>query len=720
MDSTHDFDCAICMDSMTDPVSTPCGHNFCLSCLSQHIAISSNSYYASVVCPSCRSPMQSSRAELRVNTGLRDMIQRQISQPSADASAAPVAAAFTSKPCNVTMAHAPAPAGSFTFHCAVTPPTDGTKQPIVAILCLDLSGSMGTSLANPTNEKGAKLFTRLDLAKHVCVTTAHMLGDEDVLCIIGFSTASSVVLKPTLMTAAGKEKAEQLVKGVKADGGTNIWSALQLMNKVSNKAEFAGRNIVAALLTDGETNADTSPRRGEVESYRLMTRPEKLSVFGFSYDINSKLLYQLASVSNCTFGFIPDFSMVGTVFINWMATAISTASLERSVKVTYKDGTSSEHKTGLIQFGQTRNIVLPSNSEPVSVSLDSDAEVASTSLQQLSPMAQVRFELLNMLQFCIGHDGLGVDYTPIYRKWSSSSDLQVKELMRDIKPVGSDDEGQVSMAAKSPTIWQKWGKHYTRAYYTAVLQEVCLNFKDPGLQIYGGKLFQKASETGDEIFRSLPAPEPSGGTDYNSSSYAYAHSVAQTTAAQPIGAQVQTMAAFHNAGGGCWAPGTKVRMAYGYETKAIEELKKGDAVWTPDGPALVEHLLTLGRIHMTQLMCHYNKKVWITPWHPVLNESGVWIQPASVEEPIDTPMPVVYNMILSRGHVIDVNSVLSVTLGHGFTGPIIEHAFFGDKTAVLRDIQGQAGFDEGRPVFKNLKTRNDPVTGLIVGWYDDV
>ena len=662
--------------------------------------------------------MQSSAAELRVNTGLRDMIQRQTTLASADASVA-TTGTFISKPCSVTMSHAPAPAGTFIFHCAVTPPTEGTptegtKQPIVAILCLDLSGSMGTSLANPTNEKGAKLFTRLDLAKHVCVTTAHMLGDEDVLCIIGFSTASSVVLKPTLMTAAGKEKTEQLVKTVKADGGTNIWSALQLINKVSNKPEFAGRNIVAALLTDGETNPETSPRRGEVESYRLMSRPEKLSVFGFSYDINSKLLYQLASVSNCTFGFIPDFSMVGTVFINWMATAVSTASLERTVKVTYKDGTSSEHKTGLIQFGQTRNIVLTSNSEPVSVSLDSDAELASTSLEQLSPMAQVRFELLNMLQFCIAHDGVGVDYTPVYRKWSSSSDLQVKELMRDIKPAGSDDEGQVSMAAKSPTIWTKWGKHYTRAYYTAVLQEVCLNFKDPGLQIYGGKLFQAASDTGDEIFRSLPAPEPSGGTDYNSSSYAYAQTIAQPAA------QVRTMAAFHNAGGGCWAPGTKVRMAYGYETKAIEELKKGEAVWTPDGPALVEQLLTLGRAHSTQLMCHYNKKVWITPWHPVLNENGLWIQPASMGQPMDTPMPVVYNMILSRGHVIDVNSVLSVTLGHGFKGPIIEHAFFGDKAAVLRDIQAQPGFDEGRPVFKNLKTRNDPLTGLIVGWYDDV
>jgi hypothetical protein len=73
-----------------------------------------------------------------------------------------------------------------------------------------------------------------------------------------------------------------------------------------------------------------------------------------------------------------------------------------------------------------------------------------------------------------------------------------------------------------------------------------------------------------------------------------------------------------------------------------------------------------------------------------------------------------------KGHIIDINSVLSVTLGHGFTGPVIEHGFFGNKNAILADLSKQPGFDEGRPVYKNLKTRVDSMSGLIVGWYDDV
>ena len=727
MSIPHDFDCPICIESMTDPVSTPCGHTFCKSCLSAHIT--TNAHYGAVSCPTCRSQIQSSTAMLHVNIALRDMILR--SSVASEDQPFMNAPSFINAPCSISVCHSPAPADKYMVHCTITPPVNGSRQPIVALLSLDLSGSMGTSLPNPTGEKGAKLFTRLDLAKHVCVTTAHMLSDQDTLCIIGFSSNSSVVLKATLMTAEGKKKAEQSIKSLVANGGTNIWSALQLMNKIANKTEFTGCNIVSALLTDGETNPDTSPRRGEVETYMSMTRPEKLSVFGFSYEINSKLLYQLASVSNCTFGFIPDFSMVGTVFINWMATALSTASLERTIVITYTDGSTSIHKTGLIQFGQPRNIVCMSDSAPVSASLDS-VMVSSNALETLSPMGNARFELLNLLQFCIGHEGCGVDYTSLYRKNASSSDLQVRELMRDIKPAGTDDEGQVSMAIR-PTCWQKWGKHYTRAYYTAVLQETCINFKDPGLQIYGGKLFQDISEAGDTIFRELPAPEATGGTDMayaspvvaSRSHVSAARSVTEFFSqpgvrrgevASAATSPPATMAAFHNAGGGCWAPGTIVRMADNSH-KLIENISKGDLVWTPDGASLVEHLLVLGRASSTQLMCHYKKQLWITPWHPVLNDK-TWLQPAQTDSYADTVMPIVYNMILEKGHIIDVNSILSVTLGHGFKGAVIEHSFFGDKVAVLRDLKDQPGFAEGRPVFKNLKTTNDLTTGCIIGWYD--
>uniref|UniRef100_A0A3Q4N5I0 B30.2/SPRY domain-containing protein n=1 Tax=Neolamprologus brichardi TaxID=32507 RepID=A0A3Q4N5I0_NEOBR len=38
--SEDQFLCSICLDVFTDPVSTPCGHNFCKNCISQHWDIS--------------------------------------------------------------------------------------------------------------------------------------------------------------------------------------------------------------------------------------------------------------------------------------------------------------------------------------------------------------------------------------------------------------------------------------------------------------------------------------------------------------------------------------------------------------------------------------------------------------------------------------------------------------------------------------------------------
>uniref|UniRef100_A0A3Q0SQT4 RING-type domain-containing protein n=1 Tax=Amphilophus citrinellus TaxID=61819 RepID=A0A3Q0SQT4_AMPCI len=34
--SEDQFLCSICVDVFTDPVSTPCGHNFCKKCITQH------------------------------------------------------------------------------------------------------------------------------------------------------------------------------------------------------------------------------------------------------------------------------------------------------------------------------------------------------------------------------------------------------------------------------------------------------------------------------------------------------------------------------------------------------------------------------------------------------------------------------------------------------------------------------------------------------------
>uniref|UniRef100_A0A672R9X6 Uncharacterized protein n=1 Tax=Sinocyclocheilus grahami TaxID=75366 RepID=A0A672R9X6_SINGR len=62
---SEEIQCSICLDLFTDPVSTPCGHNFCKSCLNQ-CWNNSQTYN----CPFCKETF-SKRPDLKINTALR-------------------------------------------------------------------------------------------------------------------------------------------------------------------------------------------------------------------------------------------------------------------------------------------------------------------------------------------------------------------------------------------------------------------------------------------------------------------------------------------------------------------------------------------------------------------------------------------------------------------------------------------------------------------------
>ncbi|XP_078023729.1 E3 ubiquitin-protein ligase TRIM21-like [Epinephelus lanceolatus] len=76
------FLCSICLDVFTDPVSTPCGQNFCKTCITEHW--STNVPYQ---CPNCKKVFYT-RPELQVNTFISEMAAqfRQSAQQKASSS----------------------------------------------------------------------------------------------------------------------------------------------------------------------------------------------------------------------------------------------------------------------------------------------------------------------------------------------------------------------------------------------------------------------------------------------------------------------------------------------------------------------------------------------------------------------------------------------------------------------------------------------------------
>jgi hypothetical protein len=246
--------------------------------------------------PITRAPMRIDT--LRPNFALKSQIERFLAQAaSVPQTPQPVPEAFVDQPLTIE-----ASVCRDHLNVVVAPPAEGVRQPVVLFALLDISGSTGEN-SGAELEAGADDYTILDLCKHTARTVSGMLGPKDMLCLITYSSTAKVVLRPTFMDQAGQEKLDTILLPIKAEGNTNIWAALELMDRIASAPEFANSNIAAALLTDGMSNMN--PGRGVLEMFRLYGKPSlySLSTFGFGYGIDSDLLIRLSNLSNGPFVF---------------------------------------------------------------------------------------------------------------------------------------------------------------------------------------------------------------------------------------------------------------------------------------------------------------------------------------------------------------------------------------------------------------------------------
>uniref|UniRef100_A0A673IT42 Zinc-binding protein A33-like n=1 Tax=Sinocyclocheilus rhinocerous TaxID=307959 RepID=A0A673IT42_9TELE len=65
----EELKCSICLDVFTDPVSTPCGHNFCRTCLNKCWTNTQTCF-----CPLCKRKFRK-RPDLKINTTFREVVQ---------------------------------------------------------------------------------------------------------------------------------------------------------------------------------------------------------------------------------------------------------------------------------------------------------------------------------------------------------------------------------------------------------------------------------------------------------------------------------------------------------------------------------------------------------------------------------------------------------------------------------------------------------------------
>ncbi|KAF0977053.1 hypothetical protein FDP41_003706 [Naegleria fowleri] len=637
-------------------------------------------------------------------------------------------------------------------HVRVQPPVQGAeRQPCNLVCVIDISGSMASDAEetskDPSTENAG--FSRLDLVKHSVRTFIEVMNDKDCLALIPFSDKARIDLSLTKMTAYGKKKAIDKLEKMQPEGSTNVWDGVRCALEMCKDSPLCTQtNTCVILFTDGESNIN--PPRGIIPSLEKHIRENPLNStihsFGFGYSLDSKLLTDIALHGSGFYSYIPDCTMVGTVFVNLLSNVLSTVIRRADLVLTPLNGAKIKHvygsslnahgnakndsesiviSMGGIQFEQTRDYILDVvpqdlnapclkaelkfNSQTIE-KIDSPTEVMS--LQELNEL-NVQYSRLLFIDsvekgIVLANKGSVDGATKVMKDFlkqiqdlPSHSDERVKSLIRDIES-DNQNEGQVTQAFSRSDWFQKWGRHYLPSLLRANWMQTCHNFKDPSVQVYGGALFKSLQNVADDIFCKLPPPKASNKSRYDPYSGTYTSS-----SYTPV-----NMSAYYNAGGSCFDGDSQVLLADNSLKKA-RDIKKGDKLknMNDNDPVTVLCVLKSKTPSAQVQLCDLNG-MKITPYHPV-RVNGEWRFPIDITTPENVTCDYVYNLVVDQGHVVNINGVECITLGHGFSdNSVISHPYFGTQK-IIEDLRNMKGFNDGIVEMTKYNIVRDPNTGKI-------
>ena len=612
------------------------------------------------------------------------------------------------------------------------------RKPSAIIILIDVSGSMDTD-ASPVSTTGeSDGFSRLDLVKHAVRTFIEVLNSNDAISIITFSDYAQLKLDLCPMTPEGKETAIQIVNSLKTENMTNIWDGLRVGLLNISKIKNLDMNIGLVLLTDGEPN--NNPPRGIVPTLKStlesmdMAQSFTINTFGFGYSLDSGLLDQIAKCGYGTFGYIPDSSMVGTIFVNYLSTVLSTYLSNSKILIESKDKVLVSEQIGSIYFDQTRELIykLDTNYPDVTISLFVGEQLVSskeinlaTESCDVSIGSVVREKIYSQISYiidCIENsktmstDAAVISLANLYESIKmlneSNPNPEIANYLLDWESRLENQGGQIKAAFSRQDWYNKWGRHFIRSIMNAYKNQQCNNFKDPGVQNFAGNLFIQIRTKADDAFCMLPAPTPS----------VRGRNVYRSTVSTPA---PTNMSRYYDRGGGCY-DGDGIVNTGNKTYKAVKNLVKGDIVCALDKNKMefmdrVKCVVKSRVVSGHTLMCKIND-LCITPWHPLimyspepkLNYNGQWVFPVNIAPQQNIQLDWIYNIVLESGVSICINNLMMATLGHGLNDPIIAHEYFGTQN-IINDLSKMDGWNQGLIILDNpMLFRSNGIVSQLV------
>lgn len=627
-------------------------------------------------------------------------------------------------------------------------------------LIIDRSGSMNSRVESK-DENGSTLEDGMsiqDIVNHAAKTVAKSLDNNSRLAIIAFDSSIETVIDLILMNDINKTNCISKIDSIRPRNQTNIWGAIQSAISIFNNRTDKSRNTAIIMLTDGQPNI--SPARGEIETLKNLRTKDfytPIYSFGFGYALQRELLYDMAKYSGGANGHIPDGGMIATVFCNFISNIMCTVFVDlklyinsNKVKIlgdfaNYYDSSSESfvYDIGCILVQQSRDIIFKFDKDLIKFTyyytyrfgdklLKSEIQAINikniTSDNINSTITHInRYTLIDDIRKMINYNKIGQINNTNFTFNNLKTLLETNQYLNALslgmyKNLIGDDKssGQIDLAINNQTYFRKWGEFYLDQLSRSLNQQIKPNFKDPGCP-FGGQIFNDLVDNASDIFDTLPPPTPSLiNNNINNQMYSYNNTGSFRSLAPPLTSAVFS-SRYNNVDGGCFTKFSNVLMADN-TLKQINLIKPGDKVYTLTNP----YNVTDGNIDTAEVIClikinssnGYNSicsvnGLHLSAWHPIYYNND-WVFPSQYSNIRNIPCPYLYNLVLSNGHIININNNWAITFGHNYNVGILNHSYFGSQN-IVNDLKKSSTWHTGFVEITNSQFKRNQSNNQICG-----
>ena len=737
--------CPITGDIMRDPVQGTDGHTYERSAIEEWLRRNPTS-------PQTREPMQITT--LKVNASIRFLCDKYHAGEFGNAlpTSRPPPKVSTD---SIKLSHSTSTndaktkiMASFTVDSDTFPKEmEHLSQDVV--LVIDRSGSMQQSV-EAKDASGNQLengFSIQDIVNHAAKTVAKTLDKNSRLAIIIFDNAIEILFDLKIMNDMNQSYAITMIDTIKPRGQTNIYHAIEAAIDMLDKRDDKTRNGAILMLTDGIPNI--SPARGELETLKRLRIKKNFTspiyTFGFGYNLQRELLYDIAKYCNGVNGHIPDGGMIATVFCNFISNILNTVAVNLQVHIKTPGVTlagdyasnydptfeTTTYDVGCLQNQQSRDIIFNTPSSDTKVSYfftykicgaSYKSEDFTVSTSNIPVNAEInyhdmRYHTVEHIRSIINYkklnDSVNVDATfeKLNRLLSENNDHMVNNLIKNVSSDGTND-GQVKLAITNSQYYTKWGEYYLDQLSRSLNQQFKPNFKDEGCN-FGGDVFNDIVDKASDIFDTLPPPVPSNISRVNNNMYHGIGSMAPPPT--PV-----SMSVFNDPNGGCFTGDSVILLANG-DKKLVKDLVKGDRVMTLRDPyglktglsnasvVCILKTITTGNVNLVTTP----KGLKITPWHPIITR-GIWCHPGNVFETKVEPCNEIYTILLDKDFTFNLNGHWVIGIGHNYKIGILAHEYFGTNN-IVQDLMSFPTWDTGIVTISSSQYLRDCYTNDITG-----